>query len=265
MFVRLAAIAAAAALALAAPAAAVTSWVVLASGTTNAGAGPPGNTLTGVPFANLPVLAAFVVTSAGNPVTLPPIGGTGSATRYDQSVLDLVIQVGPWTIGRTAASTRSVFVIDNASNPMNPALRTDQFSMSDGFSFVGSSFFPHLTTDAPLADGVFLSSFKFARSHTLSGMEPDFIIGSGFPDLLGIYAPAGPDTRGFTFNFRQGNPTSPAEHAALPQVTFGVIGLEFAAFELGSAIPEPGTWALLVAGFAMAGVAARRRRSAIAS
>ena len=109
---------------------------------------------------------------------------------------------------------------------------------------------------APNADG--LTSFQ----HTLDGhlFDSTFAFGPGPVDAASWVAfNPQPDPPGFEFgvNFTFGPPDAFLRF----QVTEDGTPLNFA---LEGGVPEPTTWSLLIAGFALAGAGLRRRRRAVA-
>ncbi|WP_243453772.1 PEPxxWA-CTERM sorting domain-containing protein [Sandaracinobacteroides saxicola] len=232
------------------------AWLVTVQGFLNNGAGP----VTGVPFGGQYAQAGFIINGAVAPVTLPPIGGQGTATMYPFAVVGFGISVGGYGVTATGNAMHSAFVYDNGAPPsLPPTLRFDQFSLSYGFSF-GPGFLPHLATTAPLPADVFLSSFNFGRS--VVAPAPTLINGSAFPDLGAVFAPQQGVGTFFAFNFRRGVPTSGAQVTTLPGVTFSMLNPQVQVTPI-SLVPEPASWAMMIAGFGLVGAAARRRVRAV--
>lgn len=237
-----------------------TQFLVLGSGTLfqQTVAGPP--RLEGVPFQGQLASFGFLFDDSvpGVPFTSP--GGRGEASRYPGALIDFAIQVGGvGTISRTANSFGNLIVLNNAGGGAPPAfaLNVDQVSLSESVSFASGVLLPHLTTDAPLPTDAFVSLFSFGRSATIPAPgEPGLVFSPAFPDLAAIWN--GPVSYFATLDVRQGNPTTPAQLAALPLARFTFGGLTVATFEIPDEVPAPAGLALF--GLGAAGLLARRRR-----
>ena len=68
----------------------------------------------------------------------------------------------------------------------------------------------------------------------------------------------------FALNFRQGSATTRAGYLALPFRSFNVVNTSVFLVPL-AAVPEPASWALMIAGFGLVGAAMRRRAAAAAA
>jgi hypothetical protein len=99
------------------------------------------------------------------------------------------------------------------------------------------------------APGTFAFGFRLGRTQPVTSTQ--FCINTAPCFFLN------PPTTGFQFlGFKETN--------GLSSVSFNFSGsqtFELAALRVAGAVPEPGTWAMLIAGFGFAGAALRRRRA----
>lgn len=234
-----------------------TSWLVLGNGLVNQSPTPQGETrLEGVPFAGQGISFGFVVDTGAPFVDTPGPGGVGQTRVWTGGLREFAVTVGGYAITPTATPNSFFFGIDNgASGPG----RLDQLSLSQTTRF--GPFSPSLETDAPLPQDSYIHAFAFGRSVTVQGTDgPTFL--DGFDDLAldQIWATGAPGMF-LTFDVRQGAPTSAQQAAALPRARFSVSQLNIFVVALDDtpAVPEPASWALLIAGFGLTGAAIRRR------
>jgi hypothetical protein len=91
------------------------------------------------------------------------------------------------------------------------------------------------------------------------------IVGSAIPPLDSVWQ-AGAQGMLFTFDVREGDASSPGQANALPRARFAGTRLNFQVIRLDNtpAVPEPASWALMIAGFGLTGAALRRRTPATA-
>jgi hypothetical protein len=252
-------------LSLAAAPAAAAQWVVLAGGTAfQSATNPPGTTRLEVPALNGAMVQFGMLLDTNAPLTVSPgPGGFGAFGTYQDAVQILALQVGGVGFGPPALFPRpSLQVIDDSRTPAGT--RQDQVSVSRGTSFGPDGAIPALVADPALGDERFVSTYFFGRIETGTDDTLPGLVSSVFdPDLAAIWQ-FGP-TR-LSFQIRQGTPTSPAELAALPVAFFTVSfdSLFVSRLDDPAVVPEPATWALLIAGFGLVGGVLRHRRTAAA-
>jgi hypothetical protein len=194
----------------------------------------------------------------GTPLSAP--GGVGAVKLYQNAVSSLVLTTGSGAIVQRPGAPGSVFVYDNVAGA--PGTLLDQFTYTAGVDYA-AGFNPHLLTDLSLPEGSHVTSMAFGRiASAPSATPPTLLTGTDFPDVAAIWQPV--PSFLFTFDVRQGTAGNSTELRALPVARFNVSQLQFSVVELQApgGVPEPATWALLIAGFGLVGVAARRRSPA---
>lgn len=261
-----ASVAAVATLASAAPAAA-TLWLVGGQGLIVQSPTIPGETrLEGVPFVGQMASFLFTLDTSVGGVDLPPPLGIGTWRAYPGAITGFGMTIGGSNVGLTGAAGRTLNVVDNVSDPGNTR-RIDQLTWSESATFPGGILTPALTTDAPLATDQFIGNFTFGRTaSTTAPTVPAMIDGTAIPALDAVWFNGAPGLF-FSFDVRQGPATSTAQSNALPRARLAVAGLQVQAVALAEppAVPEPATWALMILGFGLVGVARRRAGAAAAA
>lgn len=226
---------------------------------------PPGTTRLDLPqISGTNYFVQFLLDGSAPGTDRAPPGGAGAARSYFAALQGFQLDGSGFQLTNAATGPSQLFVQnDVGGNPANPLARLDQATFNAGTVFSGGvanrPFDLSVAPDFDLPEDIYVSSFAFGRSAVGSvDMVPGLIDSADFPALDQVWS-TGPYI--FSMQFRQGNPTSPAEQAALPVAFFGG-GIQFVdvvRFDLPSAIPEPATWGLMIAGFGLVGAAARRR------
>ena len=196
------------------------------------------------------VLSAATMTVAAHAATVVPVSAVGSSSFPGYNDF-FAIDQGPgsattdWASFRQGSASRLNLDL-GAVYSLNAAFVTDRVTSGGGNGgYVGG------TTD--YTTSFFLQAFTDATFTTTLGGQ--VVVNQSTP-----VAPSGPASflntvalSGFTARY----------------VQYGVIstngpnpGLSNIAF---NAVPEPGTWGLMIVGFGMVGVASRRRRTSVAA
>lgn len=256
--------AACAALMLAAPVAAK-RFEVTAIGTLRQSPAP-NQTLNGLPFGEGSfILGRWTVDiAAGTPVAQTPPGmpTTGQARLIPGAVKNGFVSIqstsGNIDFNQTGDSLGALYALDNVAG--GPGRLLDQLTLTDGTRATPGGLVYGLANNSGgfLPPGVFLGSVSFGRSAGGPLDAPPTLLTS-FDNLDPFTLwQAGPVL--FGLNFRSGTATTVAEYLALPVRSFSVntLGVNFQEI---SAVPEPGSWAMLIIGFGLTGAALRRRRT----
>lgn len=249
------------ALGAATPAAAV-RYEIFAQGTLVA-APATANPLMGLPFGTgATVLARWTFDlDAATAIDLPSPGNPaiGQARVFNGTFRDGEIGIfgtggSAVALVQNARSLGSLFVLNDTAPSPNPNLRNDQVTLSDGVSYVDGLALP--TYDSLfLPQGVYLASVTFGRvENTMVPVLPGLVNSVDAPDLPMLFSNT---VNLFGLNFRSGDAASAQAAAALPSARFNVINPFVQVFAI--AVPEPSSWAMLIAGFGLVGAAMRRR------
>jgi hypothetical protein len=249
---------------IAGPAAAAQRFDLVVTGTLSAGGQPVGTTpVAGLNFGTGDSVSARwrIDTSTAGFTSLAPVGGAGSAgawtgifsggeilTAGNGGANNIVLAQTPQSFG-------ALILVDNGN--IGSPLRLDQIALNDGLSFItGSATYGYSISGAP--GGIFVNNINYARNAVAVGTDPSLLTTLDLPDLITQWQPTTlPLSFGLTFG--SGAPTTQAEFLAAPRSVFSVINQQ-ARIEILSTVPEPASWAMLIAGFGLVGAAARRRR-----
>lgn len=217
------------------------------------------NPVAGLPFGTGSQFVGHWLIDFGpsTPIDIAAIGGTGQARLFSGAVTHGVIVVGGAVLTQGPASLGNVLAINDGRilRPGLPALRLDQVGITDGVRFT-PDFTLGYQAQSGLAPNVFLRSLSFGRSSvTVDPVTPGLISGVGQPDFFGLLNAGQPLFFGVTF--AMGSPTNPTQIASLPTSNFALTNM----LVFLTAVPEPGSWALLIAGFGLTGAMVRRRRA----
>lgn len=201
------------------------------------------------------------------PADQPPIGGEGQARIYRGAVTNGSLTVfGPSSFAFTqnATSAGAIYVLNDAKpSPNLPNARLDQVSIADGAAFGPGTVTPSYTLEYGLAPDIYIRSLNFGRSAVNPGGNPTMIDSVGIPDFAALLSQPGGATGNNFFGFTLARgPIGPGGPGAVPFQNFSVGINNISITTL--AVPEPASWALLIAGFGIAG-ASLRRRAALAA
>jgi PEP-CTERM motif len=220
-------------------------------------------------FQGASVVGAFLIDTA--PALLQvggPVGGQGESARLNGAILsgqiDLFGTNGPVSLLRTGNDPGNIFTVNNGGVGGNPNNRIDQMGYSTGAGFAGGTLFtPYDLFGGILPPDLFLGSLFFGR--TLQGPfdnPPALITDVTTRDFAGaLTGPVGNPLL-MSLVFRQGDPRINGTLTGLPlqSVAVGNIQLRIINLEAPS-VPEPASWAMLIAGFGLVGATLRRRRA----
>ena len=234
--------AALAAIAVQAPAAAV---VVLADSFTGENGG--NTALNYVGFANFTVSAGSVDLIKSGDYGITCVGGAGSCIDLDGTTNNGATLTTTTSYAFNAGDTVSL-TIELSGNQRN--FGPDEFSY--GFN-----------TSAATAFNNVIVTGAFGAPVNVGNLGPGLFLGSGRPNgSLGLVVSTEPFTT-YGISFVAGNAGTLTAFAGTASADN--VGPILDNFTLSvTAVPEPATWSLLIAGFAMTGFAARRRRSGLA-
>jgi hypothetical protein len=256
--------------AIAAPAAAVQRFNLFVTG--ELVQQPSGNPVLGLPFGTGSTLTASwdVDLTNATRTSLPPTRGTGTAASFggviSNGFVGFASETAVLLMVQNANSLGTIVAIDNGSTPTPPGggmpLRFDQLTLSDGVlagpsGLIGRYDLVPITDNIP--EGLFLSSLFFGRNMT-APTDPDLLSTTETIDPFSVWPSPFPGSSStFSLEFRQGTASTPQEFAALPSTRFSLRNASVTVTET-SVVPEPSSWAMLIAGFALVGGAARRQR-----
>jgi hypothetical protein len=228
-------------------------------------------------FNNQSFFASFVVdTRSAVFRATGPLGGHGDSGSWDGSGSDgfvaLFAPAGTVSLVQRASDPGGLFLGNDVGVPANPNGRLDQATLTSGatagpggvqraYDIFNSTGFSGLPAD------IFLSSLSFGRTQlTQLPALPSLLSDLSRPDFPALLN--APGTPAFlSMRFRRGTATTGAELLALPAQTLSSTGLSFGVVQLPDvpgAVPEPASWAMLIAGFGLIGAVLRRRRAAVA-
>lgn len=200
---------------------------------------------------------ASVFTPTAAPGGIGQAGVWGGSVSYGQIILQG--SGGLQALNRNANDLGNIFLINDTAVPGNANARLDQATLSSGARIFNSALVHSYDLTGPLAPDVFLSNIAFGRTQvatlpTLPGLLTDL----SRPDFAALLT--APGTPAFlSMQFRKGAPTAQNQFATLPTQTLSVGNLNFRIFQVAE-VPEPASWAMLIAGFGLIGAALRRRR-----
>lgn len=214
-----------------------------------------------------PITAAFEVDSRQAIFTQgAPAGGTGATGLWGGSVQQGVVQLGfSNTLLRNGNDLGNIFLVDNSTT--SPSVRLDQATISASARFVSGALVRPYDILGALPGDIFLQSLAFGRTQSgTATLLPTFVTDvTQRPDFASYLNATGASLPFLSLNFRRGSPTAANQLSALPFTQIGVAGLSFTVTNLSSgAVPEPASWAMLIAGFGLVGAVMRRRRLAAA-
>jgi hypothetical protein len=214
------------------------------------------------------IFAAFTVNSAlANINVIGPIGGQGVGALWTGAVQQGGVSFsGGAALVRNSNDPGNIFLIDNGGNPNNANARQDQATISVSAPVTPGGVIRTYDVFGLPAD-VYLQSMAFGRVRGGTIASPPDLVTDVFarPDFPSYLFAPGAGTPFLSMIFRQGNPTSGPQAATLPsqQLSFGnlIINVQ----EITTGVPEPQSWAMLIAGFGLVGASLRRRRALAAA
>lgn len=229
-------------------------------------------TLSGLPFGTGSFISGrWVVDIAkGTPVDQVPPGSpvTGQARLIGGAVSGGFVQLessgGTIILQQGSDSLGEIYALNDVAGPGGGSTqRLDQLQITDGARATPGGIVTGYTNSIGgfLPSGVFLGAVSFGRvtSGTADAL-PTLLTSLDNLDPFALWQ-TGPYT--FGLNFRQGSATTQTEYLALPRASFSVTNLNVSLSPL-AAVPEPSSWAMLIAGFGLVGAVMRRRRLAAA-
>jgi len=254
------------ALCLAAPAAAVQRFQVTVTGELFQ-QGP--NDVAGLPADGATVTASWEINlDAATQSSRPQFNGTGTAAIYKGAVRSGSISITDPTLSLQLTLNSPTFgnitAIDNGSSTVGSPILVDvlQNNLVQGVEATTPWYevYNIAATSGSLPSNLIITSFGFGNVAAGAGTGPTLLTSVDNIDPFSLWQPA--NAPQFFFTFGQGTPGTFGDAEAVPQTSFQVINQQLS---FRSIVPEPGTWAMLIAGFGLIGGAARRKRALAAA
>ena len=235
--------------------------------TGTAGVSPSGTPIAALQqFVGASVVGAFLVDTAAAGLQLTgPVGGQGEGALLTGAVLggqiNLIGTNGPVTLLRTGNDLGNIFTVNNGGVIGNPNNRIDQSGYSTGARLVSGQLLKSYEILGNLPPDIFNSALFFGR--TLQGPftdPPAMITDVTTRDFAGVLTGSLGTPLFLNIQFRQGDPTINGTFVGLPLQSVGVGNLQLTITNIGGTVPEPASWAMLIAGFGLVGAMQRRCR-----
>lgn len=218
--------------------------------------------------------ASFIVdTQAAIFAATGPLGGQGDSGFWSGSVSQGFAAIfapgGTISFSQNGSDPGNLFLVNDAGVPGNPGRRIDQAIISSSvgsFSPAGPAFLydqMNSTGFAGLPADVRLGALSFGRTQ-LADLPalPTLLTDLGRPDFGALLQASGGTSPFLSLRFRRGSATNMTDWLALPAQTLSSFNIGVGVSVIPPpAVPEPASWALLVVGFGLVGVAVRRRQA----
>jgi hypothetical protein len=177
-----------------------------------------------------------------DPASATFVGTFGASSVYNLNTNSIAAMIGGHSLNFDPAGLESAFLIiangfSNFGGPVSEAILIEEFQF---FAGPGGTTSPVRLNGLPPAREIMGFSYTFRTGTTI------------VPATIETLRDPAEAARGSFFYLADtGTSGSPAARAS---------GLATGAFEVVSPVPEPATWALMIAGFFMTGTALRKRR-----
>jgi hypothetical protein len=230
---------------------------------------PSGTPLAGLQFLNgLPMSGSFLIdTQAAGFQPGAPAGGLGTSGFLTGAILAGQINLagGAVTLLRNGNDFGNIFTVNDGAVPGQPNRRIDQMGYSTGSRLVAGSIVQPYTIFGPLPPDIFFSSLFFGRTQLADLPQgPQMITDVTTRDFAGVLSGPLGTPPFLSIRFVQGNPAG-GVLAGLPGQQISIGNFQYSITNVGGAVPEPASWAMLIMGFGLVGASARRRRMALAA
>lgn len=254
------------ALCLAAPATATQRFLVTVTGELSQ-IGP--NNVAGLPANGAAVAARWEINlDAATQSSLPPLNGAGTGAIYRGAVRSATISITDPSLSLLLTLNSPAFgnivACDNGTDMVGSPVHFDilQNNLAQGVEGTTPWYEVYNITSTVGAQpaNLFLSTFNFGAFAFSVGSDPTFLTSVDNIDPFSAWQPE--NSPQLNFSLGQGTPGTFAASQDVPRTQFTVINRQISFTNL---VPEPGTWAMLIAGFGLVGGAARRKRALAAA
>lgn len=193
----------------------------------------------------LAAASAFAVAVASPASAAVTVRAGAGFVQPSENVLTNTSMTGTTVIGTTNQTNTAVSVTSNETISTSSSNGQASFTAADGTLDIGSILLTNGGTFTSAEFNLFNASANTTSvAITVNGVTQNFNIGNG-QNFFGIQATGGDTISSISFN------TNGSGVQDLRQVRLGGVA---------AAVPEPGTWALMLLGFGAVGVSMRRRR-----
>lgn len=211
-------------------------------------------------FAGGQVSGAFIIdTQAAGLQLIGPVGGFGQGAQLNGAVQAGVITLngssGPMTLMRTANDFGNILTVDDGGVPNPPENRLDQMGYSTSLRLAPGNVLRVYDILGNAPSDLFLRSLFFGRTLEAAAINPPLLISDATTrDFAGVLTGSIGNPLFLSLRFGQGNPFfgSSSQSLSIRNIQLSVTNI--------SAVPEPASWTLLIAGFGLVGAVKRRRR-----
>ena len=205
--------------------------------------------------------SALTLWNSANPGGAETATGTGSATISGSNLGGITVttsEVSQVVIGTTNSMTESNITIDNttgASQTLNIIAGTN------GFNGPSNLFTVSGTVLVEIGNATLAGSFFAVPNNTLNGIGVVPVVGTDIGDFNSglLTGPFSYSDNGSAI-FGVSTPYGMTEVLSLTLAPGAIVGVQSISMDATSGVPEPSTWAMGIAGFALLGALGLRKR-----